>query len=71
MSCYPSGAVRRDGRSAAGTAKARYSGTVQSAGVLAVVNPPGASGGVPLPVWIAAVVLILIVGLVLAVRRRR
>jgi hypothetical protein len=44
---------------------------MKPADVLVVINPPGGSGGVSLPVWIAVVAVILVVGMVLAIRRRR
>ncbi|MBF4588722.1 MULTISPECIES: hypothetical protein [unclassified Curtobacterium] len=44
---------------------------MEPAGLLAVVNPPGASNGLPPQIWIAAVVVILIVGAALSIRRRR
>jgi len=44
---------------------------MEPAGLLGVVNPPGASNDLPPQIWIAAMVVILILGAALSIRRRR
>lgn len=38
---------------------------------LLAINPPGPDGGIPFGVWIAVVAVIIVIGTVTAIRRRR
>lgn len=38
---------------------------------ISAINPPGPSGGIPLPIWIGVVLILIVMGAIVAVRRRR